>query len=238
MKFEDLFDQHGALAFEKQRHLAEVVGESSWRFDMSAGMLAFDQLELSIQILGTVSEYSNTWLWAWANTASRIPDHLLEASRTLQAIGKELQAFELTEPELHVENHSKGHLLAMVATGLLSAAAYYRGPYDGGAAFFLIPKLPGDAASGTESPSLQLTSAFTDFISAFECHQQTAFQAYAAAKGYSCRKSGTCRVVAERGGQPSVETLFDSKGRLVEISTQITAPDAVRPDMKPWWKFW
>src|SRR5258707_74309 len=165
MEFKDLFDQHGALAYEKQRHLADVVGDRSWRFDLSTGLLTFDDLRLPIQMLGTVSESSDTWLWAWANLASNIPNRLLEACTALQAIGRELKVLELTEPELYVERYSRGHLLAMVATGLLEGAAYYRGPYDGGAAFFLIPKLPGDNRSPAELPNLQLTSVFTDFIS-------------------------------------------------------------------------
>jgi hypothetical protein len=48
----------------------------------------------------------------------------------------------LTEPEIDVASFDHGHVLAMIAVGLLGAAAYYRAPYDGGAAFLLIPELP------------------------------------------------------------------------------------------------
>jgi hypothetical protein len=41
-----------------------------------------------------------------------------------------------------------GHQIAMVCTGLLGAAPYYRGPYDGGALYFAVEGIQLPAVEG------------------------------------------------------------------------------------------
>lgn len=235
MEFEDLFDEHGALSFEKQLRLADLVGDSGWRFDMDTGVLSFDTFNSPVQLLGTVSEYSQTWLWAWANVESNIPERLLRSSEELRAAGRRLNVAELIEAEFSVDAFQKGHRIAMVAIGILGAAAYYRGPYEGGAVFMLIPELPsGNRDSGPSN--LQVTSDFTRFISAQECHHRAAFESYLRQKGYRFQTLSARRVVANYGDEPPIDAVFDSEGRLAEFETEITAPG--EKPRKPWWKVW
>ena len=130
---------------------------------MQAGLLKFETFQTPVQVLGTVSEYSHTWLWSWANSESNIPDGLLTAALQLQEKGRALELSELVEPEFDVDPFHKGHALAMAATGVLGAAAYYRGPYEGGAVFLLIPSLqmpePNMATQTLRSPPISRTSS-------------------------------------------------------------------------------
>jgi len=235
VKLEELFDEHGALSFEKQLRLADLVGESNWRFDMDAGLLSFDTFNSSVQLLGTVSEYSQTWLWAWANAESNIPGRLLRSSEELRAAGRRLNVAELIEAEFSVDAFQNGHRIAMVAVGILGATAYYRGPYEGGALFMLIPELPIGSRDARQT-NLQVTSDFTSFISAHECHHRTAFESYLRQKGYRFQTLSARRVVANYPHEPPIDAVFDSEGRLAKFETEITAPG--EKPRKPWWKIW
>ena len=215
--------------------VTDLVGTSNWRFDMDAGLLSFDTFNCSVQLLGTVSEYSQTWLWAWANVESNIPERLLRSSEELRAAGRRLDVPELIEEEFSVEAFQKGHRIAMVATGILGGAAYYRGPYEGGALFMLIPELPIGNRDARPN-NLQVTSDFTGFISAHECHNRAAFESYLRQKGYRFQTLSAERVVASYRSEPPIEAVFDSEGRLTEFETEITAPEG-KP-RKPWWKVW
>jgi hypothetical protein len=87
--------------------------------------------------LGTESEKTKTWLWSWANSASDIPEKLMVSARRLRQQGERSGVKLLTTPQLKL-SETDGHQLSMIATGLLDASAYYRGPYEGGAIFLLV----------------------------------------------------------------------------------------------------
>src|SRR5919108_6022775 len=72
--------EHGLIAFDRQLRLAEVVGERDWQLDQDRGVLTFgDDISLDAQILGSASDRSGTWLWAWANPS--IDDRLTREAR-------------------------------------------------------------------------------------------------------------------------------------------------------------
>jgi hypothetical protein len=136
--FHELFSRYIAVSFGKQLHLAELVGSSNWHFDLSSGLLSFgNEYRWQVQVLGSEAEESQTWLWAWANEASGIPTALLGSALTLRMLGESHGIAELVEPEVPF-GEVNGHLLAMIGSGVCRADAYYRCPYQGGAAFVLI----------------------------------------------------------------------------------------------------
>ncbi len=230
MTIEDLFEQYGALAHERQGRLAELIGEHGWQFDMDRGTIAFGPLRTPVQILGTVSDLSNTWLWSWANEQSDIPPTLLQAAETLRSIGEEKGVAELNEPQFDVQPFAQGHRLAMIAVGLLDAPAYYRGPYDGGAAFFLLPEL--NVPIDRRPRSLQVLSTFMSFIELHECGHRTALESYLRLKGFVIKAESNRHLVAESSGDSPIEARFNSSGQLVKLEAKISAA------AKPRWKFW
>src|SRR4051812_21681471 len=96
----DLFHRHAAATFAKQMCLQELVGQRDWQFQVRPGTLSFGAgLAWKVQLLGTRSAVSNTWLWAWANTASNLPPELLVDSLALKETGQRLAIPELVEAE-------------------------------------------------------------------------------------------------------------------------------------------
>ena len=52
-----------------------MVEGLGWSCDMLEGKLTYgDNQVFDIQVIGTYSENEKSWLWAWANTQSGIPE--------------------------------------------------------------------------------------------------------------------------------------------------------------------
>src|SRR4051812_40007950 len=89
---------------DKQGQLSAVVEGFPSQFDLHLGLLSFGGCcTWHAQLLGTESQSSNTWLWAWANTAGDIPALLLTASLALKAYGEQHGIPELTTPQLPLD---------------------------------------------------------------------------------------------------------------------------------------
>ena len=139
LDFQRLLTEYVVKSFSMQLHLIELVGHKGWKLSVPTGTLSFGLgVHWNAQILGTESNETNTWLWAWANTASNLPPALIQASLQMKRLGEEQNIPELTQPQIPLTVEINGHVLSMIASGVCGADAYYRGPYDGGAAFLLI----------------------------------------------------------------------------------------------------
>lgn len=237
MTLDDLMTEHGAASWDKQMCLMELIGEKAWNLDIRRGLLTFGgSLTFPVQLLGSEAEQAGTWLWAWANEGSNLPPELIAASRQMQAFGQQNSIAALTNPENSLDD-ANGHLLSMIASGVCGADAYYRGPYDGGAAFMLLT-----APEVRKQADFSITAfirIFTEFISAFECSHRPALEAYARYKNYACapQPDGTLLCTSPAGA--SVTAAFDDLGRLSIFSATLIA-DSLKGQppapKKPWWK--
>ena len=161
--------------------LSQLIGDHSWALDIDSGWIAFNgRFKFPVQILGTESEISQTWLWAWANEKSGIPQELLKASNHLLRIGSELNIPELTNSQFPLEKVD-GHYLSLVASGLLNASCYYRGPYEGGAVYLLISGSDVDDQMGFDA--LSFSNGIATLISSYEFNHRNAIFAYFKAIG-------------------------------------------------------
>ncbi len=156
--FQGLIDEHLLAAFDRQLGFADIVGERDWLLDQDAGTLTLGDDLLPAQLLGTVSEESGTWLWAWANES--ISEALAERAREAARLGRARGVAVLSDPEVEISRIVDGHVLALVVAGMQEADAYHRCPYDGGAAFVLV-ELPGGPADSAEPPSERAASVVT-----------------------------------------------------------------------------
>jgi hypothetical protein len=216
-----LFCRHAAVSFGKQLLLAELIGSFDWHFDMPLGLLSFgDKYQWCAQILGTEADDSQTWLWAWANEASNIPIQLLGSALTLRMLGEAHGIPELAEPELPLEQID-GHILATIGSSVCRADAYYRCPYEGGAAFVLIKD--ENFPRCTEPPLARIASVFPQAISAIEIpDHRLAFTSYLEYYGIAFEGDGM-QVVAKEGDEPVLTAAFDELNRLMKLEATICA---------------
>ena len=133
----EYFEQYALVALEKQARLFSFLGEHVLDLDLDAGTARFNDLSIPFQALGTESDNALTWLWAWAEEQTEIPDRLLASARELKAMGEKEGLPELLLPSLDL-NRADGTMLSLIASEVCNASGYYRDPYEGGALFLLL----------------------------------------------------------------------------------------------------
>ncbi|MBP7867355.1 MAG: hypothetical protein KA419_15575 [Acidobacteria bacterium] len=220
-RFDELFHDHAAASLDKQLALGDALGTHEWKFDLDSGRITFTtgrlfsrkRITYAVQVLGTESEISNTWLWAWANEQTPVPSSLLHAANRLKVIGDREGIVELAEPRIDLETCT-GHQLAMVASGLLAANCYYRGPYEDGAVFLLIrdPSFPAP----TFEPLSRVAVIFPQLLSNLEiADHKRCLLSYLGYYKLQVRDEGEAVTVETVSGMLMAD--FDGQRRLTDL---------------------
>ena len=98
-----------------------------WDYDFERGTLKFSKDEIprvvaSIQVVGTTSETSGTWLWSWAN--NYLPGEVTKRMERVRAFGEKEGVAELTGPSATDDEHLGWQMTAIAARVLDSKGAY------------------------------------------------------------------------------------------------------------------
>ena len=137
--FKEIFEEHVFSVYKRQY---QFMSFTSKKFEFGINVLentiTFGPSKTySIQLVGSESDLSNTFLWGWSNKMSGLPDNILETINQVKNIGAKRGIGELTTPMFY-KYDLDGHEASVVATGLTNSTCYYRAPYNNGAAFYLI----------------------------------------------------------------------------------------------------
>lgn len=220
--FEALFLQHAAASLDKQLQIADFVGEGwSWQIDTETGTLALTmkdgrQAEVPIQVLGSESQISNTWLWAWANKESNLPPNIVTSAENLRHYGEENHISQFTEAKLPLHEIT-GELISMVAAGMSNAGGYFRGPYQGGAVFLLIEQMP--ALPQPPHPLSRITAVFPQLTAGYSIsNHMAALQAYARYYGFDTKVEGN-RLNASHPQFGELVADFDEAHRMTNLQS-------------------
>jgi len=212
----DYLEQSALISLEKQDKLALLIGEHTYDLDLDAGKIRFDNdLEISFQVLGTESDNTLIWLWAWADEQTEeIPDDLLRASREIRGWGlqKGIQEFTIPSVDLH---KADGQVLSIIACDLCKASCYFRDAYEGGSAYLLLFDNRIDTQPSFDLS--RLSSRFLNLISRHELDHRKTFLSYLRIKKLPHAETGptiTCEL--ESGERLSAD--FDNTGRLTQLN--------------------
>ncbi len=227
MDFNELFIRHGAASYDKQIYLRAMHGQAGWGFDLNTGILAFRRpheapLQLAVEVLGTESEDTNSWLWAWANHG--VPPTLTASALALKQLGDAQGISEFSQAEQDIAPEVNPQRIGLVAVGVLRASCFFRAPYPRGAMCLLI-KDPKYKRSVTR-PVRRVVRAFPLFLSRhFVADQRAAFMNYLQFYRLSVTEAGN-RVMAAGAsprsihGEGTPERLiaeFDDANRLISL---------------------
>ncbi|NLR67991.1 hypothetical protein HGH92_27040 [Chitinophaga varians] len=214
----DLIAQYGGIALDKQNDLSAVIGDNNWTVDLSEGVISFgDQLTFPIQIMGTFSHSSETFLWGWANTQSDLPENLLQQAAQLKAYGEEHQLPLFTTGQFECAINDV-HYIGLIASGMFGSSAYYVADYGSGALLVTIKSEVVDKVR-TDSPQRVLT-VFPQLISLFEMDHQQALASYLKAKAFDVIMKEK-ELSATYNGSTIVAT-FDELHRLASLNGQLS----------------
>ena len=222
MKFIDALLPNVAMAFEKQLFMSDVIGpDHQFMVDISAGRIDFgNDLVFAVQLVGTESDVSKTWLWAWANDASQLPASVLMGVEQLRDYGSEQDIAALTRAELPIDSYHNGHYFSLFASAYLLADAYYRVPYESGALFLLVDddRFPQD----DRDPMQRITTTFPQVISALNLpSHRAAFLGYLKAHGITTDTDSAREIRAHSSNGQTLTASFDDRGRLADLNASL-----------------
>lgn len=211
-KLLDYLERYALLSQEKQDNLAHSIGEHFFDLDLEAGKARFGGgSEFSVQVLGTQSDNTLTWLWAWAEEQTEIPENLIRSALDLRAWGTKAGIAEFVEPEIDIDR-ADGRMISLIASEVCAASCYYRDAYEGGALFLL---LFGESLTLPRRFDLSsLKQGLSELSADYDINARKTLLAYLAAKNLSPSETGaivTCGL--ESGETLSIE--FDAHGGLL-----------------------
>lgn len=209
-----LLERYAAIACDKQNDLYEVIGDNSWNADMDAGTISFGPaLVFPLQVLGTFSHSSETWLWAWANAQSNLPARLLTQAEQLRAYGEQHSIELLTVSEFDATDMDL-HTIGCIASGMFGASGYYLANYGQGTMLVTIKSEQIDQLP--KNDFARITTSFPQVISTFEMQHLPAFIQYVSQKGYSVTETADTVSTAVDFG--TITATFDHLGRLANLN--------------------
>ncbi len=129
-----------------------------WDYDLDAGNLVFSdggvaKVIASIQVVGSTSNMSHTWLWAWANES--LPPNVTEQAREVRQFGIAEGLSRLTEPQL-ADDEFLGWEMTAIAARIVGAKGAYRCPADNGFMYVVYKDI--DEATSNAGALPKLTS--------------------------------------------------------------------------------
>lgn len=119
-----------------------VVGDDDWQVDFNRGVIRFGERIYPIQYIGSESNITETWLWAW-NNINQFDEALLQLAYRTKKCGEEQQIPQLATDELELSDAITGHNMATIACGMQTEpTCYYRCTHDAGAAYVAFRDMP------------------------------------------------------------------------------------------------
>jgi hypothetical protein len=218
--FDELFTHHVGTAMARQLALADVVGECSWQLDLTTGVITIgDDHHYPVQLLGSESYQTDTWLWAWANTESDLPPAVLVLVDEVRRFGEVIGVIELVEPSFRLE-WADGHQLALL-TGGLTERPYYRALYDGGALFLLLDDA-GEEVLAPVAPERAATT-ISQVLQLYPVDHRAMITAFLDQQGWRIATTAGDGMSARHPCGSTMQIDFDDLDRMCKLIGQTTS---------------
>lgn len=213
--FQEHFERCALLSLEKREKLLHLAGEHFLELDPDTGIARFqERLSLPFQVLGTESDNTLTWLWAWADEQTEMPEPLTRSSRDLRTWFEAQGMHELIRPSVDL-NLADGTQIAVIATEVSGAGAFYRDIYEGGSLFILL--LGNEISLQPDLDRPALVRALGDLASRYEIDHRHVLTSYFRSKGLPLSEdAGTVNAQLANGERVIAE--FGPGGRALLIN--------------------
>ena len=211
---QELIALYGGIAMDKQFDLGEMIGKNSWAVDVPLGQISFGQdMVYAMQMIGSLSHQDDSWMWAWANTASNLPESLLVHATQLRQVGEERGIDLLRLPQFKSSKDDL-HLIGMIASGMYDTSGYYLADYGQGTLLVTIKDERLDQARKEEDQ--RIVTVIPKLIGMFDMDHRLALTSYLRWKGYAVNDDG--RILRALRDQHIVTAEFDTQSRMIALN--------------------
>lgn len=211
---EEILERFGGIVFDKQLEFGDVIGDNNWNINIEKEEISFgDNLVFPIQVLGTISHSSQTWLWAWANTKSGLSESIIQQALQLKKYGEDNEINLLTNETFDFSKEDL-HLIGTIASGINNSSAYYICDYGQGA---MVVTIKSDKIEKLrQNNHLRIMTVFPQLISQFDLNHNLALKNYLTDKGYNISEDGT-KLTATKN-ENTIIAEFDDQSRLTKLN--------------------
>jgi hypothetical protein len=216
-------EKYGLLSLEKQDKLMLLVGEHMHEIDLENGKIRFDDVEFPFQALGTESDNTLTWLWAWADEQAEVSEDLLDAARQMRDWGKREGLREFVVPGVDLDK-ADGLAFSLIAGEVCKASCFYRDAYEGGSLFVLL--FDNDIDRQPPFDIARLSRQYAYLISRYDLDHRNALLSYLNAKGLSPLSHGS-QITGKLETGELLSAEFDKAGRLMSLNGEAVDGESI-----------
>lgn len=210
---QELIERYCAIGLDKQRDLYSIIGDNAWNVDIQKSEISFgDKIVFPIQVLGTFSHSSETWLWSWANTKSGLPESIIQQAIELKKYGEE-NSIDLLQNSDFAAQTNDLHLIGMIASGMFDSSAYYLANYGQGTMVVTIKSDMVDKMR--KEDQTRIATVVPELFSLFEMNHKTALTNYLAIKGFDILEEQNKLIGTKNGIKITAE--FDDQFRMTKL---------------------
>lgn len=211
---QEILERYGGIVFDKQLEFGDLIEDNNWNINIADAEISFgSNLVFPIQVLGTISHSSQTWLWAWANTKSGLTENVIQQALKLKKYGEDNEIAILKNDTFDFSKEDL-HLIGTIASGINNSSAYYICDYGQGAMVVTIKSDKIDAAR--KDNHFRILTVFPELISQFEMNHNRALTNYLTDKGYDIAENGA-KLTATKNGE-TITAEFDEQSRLTKLN--------------------
>lgn len=211
---QELLERYGGIVFDKQLEFGDLIEDNNWNINIADAEISFgSNLVFPIQVLGTISHSSQTWLWAWANTKSGLTENVIQQALKLKKYGEDNEIAILKNDTFDFSKEDL-HLIGTIASGINNSSAYYICDYGQGAMMVTIKSDKIDTVR--KDNHFRILTVFPELISQFEMNHNRALTNYLTDKGYDIAENGA-KLTATKNGE-TITAEFDEQSRLTKLN--------------------
>lgn len=202
--FWDLFDNFAPLSIDKQRDFEDLTEGIPWSFNLEKGTIMFEDYTFPMQVYGSFSKSSGTWLWAWENQHLLQTPEIIANSLLLKQLGERFDISHLTIPQYDSNEHEL-YDLGLIACSMFGQGGYFLADYGQGIMLLTVTFSDEIKEEFEEIGIEREITVIGEFLEEYEVSNQVdALEAYLRLKGYKV-------TISEK------EILAEGEGKLIKI---------------------
>ncbi|MGX7689789.1 DUF6882 domain-containing protein [Flectobacillus roseus] len=217
--FWDLFDNFAPLSIDRQRDFADLTEGIPWSFNLEKGTIMFEDYTFPMQVYGSFSKSSGTWLWAWENQHLQQTPKIIANSLLLKQLGERFDISHLTVPQ-YDSNQNELYDLGLIACGMFGQDGFFLADYGQGIMLLTVTFSEEIKEEFEEIGIEREVTVIGEFLEQYEVSNQVdALEAYLYLKGFKVTIANQ-EILAEAEGK-FMKIGFNEDNFLTSLNTEL-----------------